>query len=179
MANPFFTIGHSDRTLAEFASLLAECAVGLVVDVRSIPRSRSNPQFNLDRLPETLNDVEIAYVHLAALGGRRGRRQPAGEDRNGYWRVAGFRNYADYAQGPEFQLALAELRRLGHERRAAIMCAEAVWWRCHRRIIADYLLAADERVFHILGRGHVDEASLTPGARVDERGIISYPPSAP
>jgi uncharacterized protein (DUF488 family) len=178
MANPFFTIGHSARTLTEFLSLLSDCTIGLVVDVRSIPRSRSNPQFNAERLPQAMNDLGIAYIHLAALGGRRGRQRPAGDDSNAYWRVAGFRNYADYAQGPEFRLALAELRRLGHERRAAVMCAEAVWWRCHRRIIADYLLMAGEAVFHILGHDHVDAAHLTPRARLSAPGIIAYPGQA-
>ena len=174
MTNPFFTIGHSDRPLGEFLSLIGGSAVRLIIDVRSIPRSRSNPQFNREPLAIALGAAGIAYAHLPALGGRRNRQRSVVDGRNAYWRVVGFRNYADYAQGPEFQVGLSELRRLGHENRAAIMCAEAVWWRCHRRIIADYLLAAGETVFHILGAGHVDPAQLTPGAQVED-GVISYP----
>ena len=179
MPVPFFTIGHSTRTVDEFADLLRASDVRLVVDVRSMPRSRTNPQFNFDALPDALAPLQIGYVHIAPLGGLRGKQKPAETSTNGYWRVKSFRNYADYAQGPAFAQGLAELRALGAERRSAIMCAEAVWWRCHRRLIADYLLAAGERVFHILGPGHVDPASLTPGARVREGGVIDYPAPEP
>lgn len=175
MPNPFFTIGHSTRTLAEFVDLLRESRVGLVVDVRSIPRSRTNPQFNQDTLPEALTPYQIGYEHIAALGGLRGKRRASGPSPNGYWRVASFRNYADYALTAPFVTGLARLRALGGERRCAIMCAEAVWWRCHRRIIADYLLAGGESVLHILGPSHVDTASLTPGAVVQDGGTILYP----
>ena len=175
MPEPFFTIGHSTRTVDEFADLLRASEVRLVVDVRSMPRSRTNPQFNFDALPDGLAPLQIGYVHIAALGGLRGKQKPAEDSVNGYWRVKSFRNYADYAQGPVFAEGLAQLRALGAERRCAIMCAEAVWWRCHRRLIADYLLAAGETVFHILGPGHVDPATLTPGARPRADGVIDYP----
>ncbi|HWL46582.1 MAG TPA: DUF488 domain-containing protein [Sphingomonadaceae bacterium] len=179
MANPFFTIGHSTRSLAEFVDLLRESRVGLVVDVRSIPRSRTNPQYNRDVLPGALAACQIGYDHIAALGGRRGRSRAVRPSPNGYWRVAGFRNYADYALTAPFAAGLEELRALGGERRCAIMCAEAVWWRCHRRIITDYLLARREQVFHILGASHVDRASLTPGAVVAADGTIRYPGPSP
>jgi uncharacterized protein (DUF488 family) len=175
MPQPFYTIGHSTRTVEAFTDLLRASDIRLVVDVRSMPRSRTNPQFNGDSLSESLAPSQIGYAHIAALGGLRGKQKPAEASTNGYWRVKSFRNYADYAQGPVFAEGLAELRALGAQRRCAIMCAEAVWWRCHRRLIADYLLAAGETVFHILGPGHVDPASLTPGARPRGDGLIDYP----
>jgi uncharacterized protein (DUF488 family) len=175
----FFTIGHSTRTIAEFVDLLQESRVDLVVDVRSMPRSRTNPQFNEGNLPEMLAPLQIGYEHIAELGGLRGKTRSAEPSPNPYWRVRGFRNYADYALTKPFATGLARLRELGGQHRCAIMCAEAVWWRCHRRIIADYLLAAGERVMHILATSHVDEASLTPGAVVRDDGTIIYPVEVP
>jgi uncharacterized protein (DUF488 family) len=174
----FFTIGHSTRTLDEFVALLQQSSVDLVVDVRSIPRSRTNPQFNRDSLPAALSQWQIGYEQLAELGGLRSRKRDSAASPNGYWQVKSFRNFADYALTPEFAAGLAQLRILGTRHHCAIMCAEAVWWRCHRRIIADYLLASGEQVFHILGRGHVDAASLTPGAVVRKDGTIVYPAEA-
>lgn len=171
----FFTIGHSTRTIVEFAELLLQSRVDFVVDVRSMPRSRTNPQFNGESLPGALAPWQIGYEHIAALGGLRGRALGAEPSPNSYWRVRGFRNYADYALTEPFAKGLAQLRELGSRHRCAIMCAEAVWWRCHRRIIADYLLAEGERVMHILGAGHVEEASVTPGAVMREDGTIVYP----
>ena len=175
MPLPFFTIGHSTRTIAEFIALLREAGVTLLVDVRAIPRSRTNPQYNTDTLPATLAAEDIGYVHIAELGGRRSRRGERGPSRNGYWENDGFRNYADYAATPEFRRGLAQLRTLGHAQRCAIMCAEAVWWRCHRRIIADYLLAAGEDVLHILGPGKIEAAKLTPVATPTVDGTLIYP----
>lgn len=166
MSQPFFTIGHATRTLDQFVELLMENRVGMVVDVRSMPRSRTNPQFNRDVLPTSLQDYQIGYRHLAALGGLRKKQMPEEESPNDYWRVKSFRRYADYALGSDFAEGMAALRALGSEQRIAIMCAEAVWWRCHRRIIADYLLAGGAEVFHILGRRDVQPATLTPGAHV-------------
>ncbi len=171
----FFTIGHSTRTIVEFAELLLQSRVDFVVDVRSMPRSRTNPQFNGESLPGALAPWQIGYEHIAALGGLRGRALGAEPSPNSYWRVRGFRNYADYALTEPFAKGLAQLRELGGQHRCAIMCAEAVWWRCHRRIISDYLLAEGERVMHILGAGHVEEASVTPGAVMREDGTIVYP----
>ncbi len=142
MPHPFFTIGHSTRSVPEFVELLRSAEVRLVVDVRTVPRSRTNPQFNRDVLPESLTAYQIAYEHIAELGGLRGRQRLAEPSPNGFWENGSFRNYADYALSESFAAGLVRLRELGAERRTAIMCAEAVWWRCHRRIIADYLLAA-------------------------------------
>ncbi len=177
--NIFFTIGHSTRTIVEFADLLQESGVDLVVDVRSMPRSRTNPQFNGESLPQALAPWQIGYEHIAELGGLRGKARGAEPSPNAYWRVRGFRNYADYALTEPFSTGLARLRELGGRNRCAIMCAEAVWWRCHRRIIADYLLSQGERAMHILATGHIDEASLTPGAVLRGDGGIVYPAESP
>ena len=144
-----------------------------------MPRSRTNPQFNRDRLPEALAPRQIGYEHIAELGGLRGKARGAELSPNAYWRVRGFRNYADYALTKPFAADLARLRELGDQHRCAIMCAEAVWWRCHRRIITDYLLSEGGNVMHILGPSHVDEASLTPGAEVRRDGTIIYPADNP
>ena len=171
----FFTIGHSTRTIVDFAGLLQDSSVDLVIDVRSMPRSRTNPQFNQQSLPEALAPWQIGYEHIAELGGLRGKSRGAEPSLNAYWQVRSFRNYADYALTAPFAAGLARLRERGGEHRCVIMCAEAVWWRCHRRIITDHLLAAGEQVMHILGKSHVDEASLTPGAVVCEDGTVVYP----
>ena len=164
MTHPFFTIGHSTRSIAEFTDLLREADIQLVVDVRTVPRSRTNPQFNRDMLPITLSEFAIDYEHIAQLGGLRTKSTTVPPSVNAFWQNSSFHNYADYAMSNEFKSGLMRLRELGHAKRSAIMCAEAVWWRCHRRIIADYLLAAGDEVFHILGRNHVERAHLTPAA---------------
>ena len=175
MTTTIFTIGHSTRTIAEFVALLRQVAVDLLVDVRSIPRSRTNPQFNADSLPETLADAGIAYRHLAALGGLRHRTKGAIASSNTFWRVAAFRNYADYAVTDAFRTGLDELRKLSRDHCCAIMCSEAVWWRCHRRIITDYLLADGVPVAHIMGLNKIDPARLTPGVRSLPSGALVYP----
>jgi uncharacterized protein (DUF488 family) len=171
----FFTIGHSTRTIVEFVDLLRESGVDLVIDVRSMPRSRTNPQFNQEILAVTLAPYQIGCEHISELGGLRGKSRGAEPSPNAYWRVRSFRNYADYALTAPFATGLARLRERGADRRCVIMCAEAVWWRCHRRIIADYLLAAGEQVMHILGKSHVDVASFTPGAVVRNDRTVVYP----
>ena len=170
-----FTIGHSTRTLAELVALLRQVDVTVLVDVRSSPRSRTTPQFNGDTLPDSLAVDGIAYRHLGALGGRRHHHKGAPPSLNGYWQVAAFRNYADYAETDEFRAGLDALRAIARTDRCAIMCAEAVWWRCHRRIIADYALAGGMRVEHIMGPGQVVPATLTPGARVMADDTLQYP----
>jgi uncharacterized protein (DUF488 family) len=174
-AKPFFTIGHSTRPLAEFIGLLREARVEVVVDVRLFPRSRTNPQYNQDTLPGALAAYQIGYQHIAALGGRRGKSRDVAAAVNAFWQNASFHNYADYAMSKTFHEALKQLRELGHARTSAIMCAEAVWWRCHRRIIADYLLAAGETVLHIMSPGHIVAAEMTSAARRDESGSLVYP----
>ena len=174
MTNPFFTIGHSTRTIAEFVGLLREAEVTQVVDVRTVPRSRTNPQFNRDVLGDALGVFQIGYKHIAALGGLRGRQRAGAVSQNTFWENQSFRNYADYALSETFHEGLTRLRELGSSSRTAYMCAEAVWWRCHRRIITDYLLASGVEVFHILGPGHIDLARMTPAARSDGRGGLIY-----
>jgi uncharacterized protein (DUF488 family) len=169
---PFFTIGHSTRSVEEVADLLQAVGADMIVDVRTMPRSRANPQFNGDVLPGTLGERQIGYRHIAALGGLRGRRAGSDVSPNTLWRNKSFRNYADYALTPPFRAGLAELSALGRERTCAIMCAEVLWWRCHRRIIADYLLAEGATVFHILGAHDVKPATLTPGAQPGAEGLL-------
>jgi uncharacterized protein (DUF488 family) len=172
---PFFTIGHSTRELGDFTALLRAAEVKFLVDVRSIPRSRTNAQYNRESLPHELAPLGIDYQHMAALGGLRGRQQTAIESQNTFWNNASFRNYADYTATDEFQAAFRTLRHLGHRSCCAIMCAEAVWWRCHRRIIADYLVTAGETVFHIMGRGRIEPSRLTSAAHQMPNGVLVYP----
>jgi uncharacterized protein (DUF488 family) len=175
LVTPFYTIGHGRRPLEVFVELLKAVAVVLVVDVRTVPRSRANHQHNRDTLPQSLETFEIAYQHIASLGGLRGRAHEVPIELNAFWDNPSFHNYADYALNDQFREGLSHLRQLGHARRCVIMCAETVWWRCHRRIIADYLVAAGESVFHILRPGHVDEARMTSAARLRTDGGLIYP----
>ncbi len=171
----FFTIGHSTRSLDAFIALLREANVRLVVDVRTLPRSRTNPQYNRDVLPQQLAACQIGYEHIAALGGLRGKQRDVPPSINGFWQNASFHNFADYAMSESFRDGLTRLRKLGHLRTCAIMCAEAVWWSCHRRIITDYLLAATETVFHILGPDQIVPAQMTRAAKPDCSGTLTYP----
>jgi uncharacterized protein (DUF488 family) len=173
-----FTVGHSTRTIAEFVALLRQVAADLVVDVRSFPRSRTNPQFNADALTGSLTEAGMAYRHLRALGGRRHRSPGALPSPNTLWRNENFRDYADYAATDAFRVGLGELRSLIRDHSCAIMCAEAVWWRCHRRIIADYLLAEGIPVMHIMAHGKVQLATLTRGVRRLPDGALVYPGGA-
>jgi uncharacterized protein (DUF488 family) len=175
MAFPFFTIGHSTRPLEDFVGLLRQVNARHVADVRTVPRSRTNPQYNSDVLPAALSTFQIGYTHLAALGGLRSRMRGIAPVVNGFWESQSFHNYADYAMTEAFRRGLAELQKLGHARCCAVMCAEALWWRCHRRIIADYLIAAGETVFHILGSGHIEPAQPTTAARPGPTGTLTYP----
>jgi len=175
MSLPFFTIGHSTRPLADLVEMLKNSDVRLIVDVRSVPRSRTNPQYNRDVLPQSLADFQIRYEHIAALGGLRGRKRDIPSDVNAFWQNQSFHNYADYAMSESFREGLTLLRDLGHRTPCAIMCAEAVWWQCHRRIITDYLIMAGETVFHILGPSRIDRAHLTDKARLGGNGILTYP----
>lgn len=178
-ADPIFTVGHSTRTIADVVALLGQVGVDLVVDIRSIPRSRANPQFDIAVLPGLLAAHGIAYQHLPALGGRRSRPAGGAPSTNLLWRNASFRHYADYAETEPFRRGLDILLGLAREHRVAIMCAEAVWWRCHRRIVADYLLALGTSVEHILGPGNVTPAVLTPGAVAGADGELYYPAPPP
>lgn len=175
---PYHTIGHSTLTVDELAERLQAAQVTRLIDVRTLPRSRTNPQFNRDALPEALAPHGIAYQHLASLGGRRSRQRNVAPEVNGFWDNRSFHNYADYATTPAFRAGLAELMAWEEGRPAAVVCAEAVWWRCHRRIIADYLMAAGCTVFHLLGEGAVKPAEMTPGVVARGDGALLYPAAA-
>jgi uncharacterized protein (DUF488 family) len=170
---PLYTVGHSRRSFDELVDILRSAQVTRLVDIRSIPRSRTNPQFNRDVLPEALAAVDIAYTHSEALGGRRGKSKVASSSNSG-WQVQAFRNYADYATTPTFRAGLRELLALAACETCAIMCAEAVWWRCHRRIVTDYVLAHGMPVVHLLSATKHEPATLTPFARVETKGRVSY-----
>lgn len=172
-AGTVFTIGHSTLAIEQFTSVLAAYEVALLVDVRSIPKSRHNPQFNAEALAQSLPAAGIAYVPMPALGGLR---QARADSTNGAWRNTSFRGYADHMQTSEFQDGLAELLRASSERRTAIMCAEAVPWRCHRSLIADALTVRDVPVVEILSESSWRMHALTPFARVQGE-TVSYPPT--
>lgn len=171
---PVFTIGHSTRSIAEFVELLRAGEVQLVVDIRSFPRSRTNPQYNVDVLPGELEAFDIGHLRIAELGGLRGGSSKIPAEVNGFWENRSFHNYADYALSEAFRSGLAQLLEVSAARRTAIMCAEAVWWRCHRRIIADYLIDAGRSVYHLMGTNEVVPAKLTEGAVAEEDGL-HYP----
>jgi len=165
------TIGHSTRTLEEFIGLLQKHAVSRVIDVRTVPRSRHNPQFNKASLPGSLKKAGLSYVYLPGLGGLRHARR---DSVNLGWHNASFRGYADYMQTPEFEKSLEELVQWAKQDRIALMCAEAVPWRCHRSLIADALLVRGIRTEDIMSPTRRQVHTLTPFAKV--RGsTITYP----
>lgn len=174
-ALPVFSIGHSTHPVEEFVALLQQASVKLLIDVRAIPRSRTNPQFNADVLPRSLARHAIDYQPYTALGGRRHRSDGAPTSPNMLWTNSAFRNYADYALTEPFRAGLSALQTEARARRCAMMCAEAVWWRCHRRIIADYLIASGTPVVHIMALGKLVPAQLTPGAQPQPDGRVLYP----
>lgn len=176
MSDPFYTIGHSTQPIREFIDLLSQVDVQIVIDVRTVPRSRTNTQYNRDVLSETLSAHQIGYEHIVALGGLRGQNRNISSTTNAYWVNQSFHNYADYAMTDAFRSGLSRLCEIGHTQRCVIMCAEAVWWRCHRRIIADYLITAGERVFHILRRDHIEQARITGAARPGSNQTLIYKP---
>lgn len=176
MSFSFFTIGHSTHTIKKFVDILAAANVTMVVDVRTIPKSRTNPQYNYDVLPLSLAQFQIEYAYIPELGGLREKSKIIDQDLNGFWKNQSFHNYADYALTDAFQLGLERLMAMGRQQRCAIMCAESVWWRCHRRIIADYLLVRGETVFHLMGQHSIKVAELTNGAIIKPPFKIFYPP---
>ena len=166
-----WTIGHSTRPVAKFMALLRAHGIQRLIDVRTIPRSRHNPQFNLDQISRSLEEARIHYLHMPALGGLRHARR---DSINTAWRNASFRGFADYMQTPEFAVALKELMRLARSRRTAIMCAEAVPWRCHRSLVADALLARGFNVEEITSETSTRRHTLTPWSRVAGQRV-TYP----
>jgi uncharacterized protein (DUF488 family) len=175
MTLPFFTIGHSTRTIPEFVHLLQAAGVQTVADIRTVPRSRTNPHYNRDLLSGNLAPYQIGYEYIAELGGLRGKAHDLPESVNGFWTNRSFHNYADYAMSEDFRAGLHALLKLGRQRRTAMMCSEAVWWRCHRRIVADYLLGDGETVFHLMGADKIEPAKMTPGARIFAPRTLVYP----
>jgi uncharacterized protein (DUF488 family) len=175
MTLPFYSVGHSTRTIEAFVDLLRAGRVTIVADIRSVPMSRTNPQFNTDTLPKALAEFQTGYEHIAELGGLRGKAKAIESDINGFWENRSFHNYADYALTTSFNSGLNQLIALGREQRCAMMCSEAVWWRCHRRLVADNLIARGESVFHLMGKDKVNPATLTAGARVQKNRTVTYP----
>ncbi len=169
------TIGHSSRKLAEFIDLLKAHRVSRIVDVRTLPRSRHNPQFNKTSLPRSLKKAGIGYLHMPGLGGLRHAKR---DSINVGWRNASFRGYADYMQTPEFEQSLAALIALRDKDRLALMCAEAVPWRCHRSLIADALLVRGIQTEDIMSPTRRTVHTLTPFAKVRD-GTITYPAEVP
>ncbi len=172
----FYTIGHSTRPLETFIEMLSAAGVRLVADVRRFPGSRSYPAYNKDALPDSLQKHQIGYAHFPDLGGRRAKRGDIRDPRNGWWQNASFHNYADYALSAPFQTALERLIETGCEKPLAMMCSEAVWWRCHRRIIADYLMHRGYEVVHLMGQGREVPAKPTPAATDAGNNMLIYPP---
>ena len=165
-----WTVGHSTRSGEEFVQILLENRIKVLVDVRTYPGSRRYPQFNRDTLAEALKEVGIEYQHKANLGGRR---TPRPDSHNTAWRNAQFRGYADHMETEEFKNGVRELLELATGARVAVMCAEAVWWRCHRSLVADYLKAEGHEVVHIIDEKKTEEHPYTSAARV-VNGRLSY-----
>lgn len=173
-----FTIGHSNRTFDQLAEALAAHGVATLVDVRHFTRSRANPQFNAAAMRRTLPKRGITYVEMPDLGGRRGKSADVPAERNAGWQHRAFHNYADYAETAPFQAALTQLIARAARESCAIMCAEAVWWRCHRRIIADYAITRGLAVFHIFTPTKAERAKRSPFAKLDRRTkTLRYPPA--
>jgi uncharacterized protein (DUF488 family) len=164
------TIGHSTRAVDEFVVALNAHGIKTLVDVRSFPGSRRYPQFGKDKLAASLAEAGIAYEHFPELGGRR-RARP--DSRNVAWRNEGFRGYADYMETADFREGIERLIELARSRRTAIMCAEAVWWRCHRSLISDYLKASGTEVIHIIDAERAEPHRFTSAARI-VNGDLSY-----
>jgi uncharacterized protein (DUF488 family) len=171
MERTIYTIGHSTHPIDEFIRILQAYGIEIVADVRTIPKSRHNPQFNEDNLKETLGQHDMAYVHLAGLGGLRHTTK---DSINTAWKNASFRGFADYMQTQEFKESLKSLIEIGIEKRTAIMCAEAVPWRCHRSLIGDALLIRDIQVIDIMSEKASKPHRLTPWADVSGDNI-TYP----
>lgn len=169
-APEIFTIGHVALPIDQFIELLKRFDIDLLVDIRRFPGSRKSPQFGSETLRESLEQVGIGYVHLEALGGRR---QPRLDSQNCAWRNASFRGYADYMETEAFETALRELMNLASNQRVAIMCSEAVWWRCHRSMVSDALMARGWQVWHIMSDGSRRPHHYTEPARL-ENGVLTY-----
>jgi uncharacterized protein (DUF488 family) len=165
-----WTVGHSTRSPEEFNQILKSHKIAILVDVRSFPGSRRYPHFNKGQLEQSLATIKIDYVHAPALGGRR---KPNAQSKNIAWKNASFRAYADHLESAEFKQGITELLKLARDERTAVMCAEALWWRCHRSLIADYLKAKGWEVVHIGDEVHTELHPYTSAARI-VKGRLSY-----
>ena len=169
-----WTIGHSNHPLSVFIDMLTAHGIHTVADIRSIPGSRKYPWFNSGPLSATLRAADIEYESLRELGGRR---RPSRQSVNTAWRNASFRGYADYMQTPEFHAGIERLLALAAAHATVIMCAEALWWRCHRALVSDYLKARGVQVWHILSAAKTQEHPYTSAARI-VHGVLTYPGDA-
>jgi uncharacterized protein (DUF488 family) len=165
-----WTVGHSTRSIEEFLSLLTSFQIQVLIDVRTFPGSRRYPQFNKERLNASLADAGIDYLHFPDLGGRR-RAKP--DSLNMAWRNESFRGYADYMETEAFRAAIDRLVEVARKRHCVVMCAEALWWRCHRSLISDYLKVRDANIVHITGAGKSEGHPFTSAARIID-GELSY-----
>jgi uncharacterized protein (DUF488 family) len=165
-----WTVGHSTRSIDEFVHILASQNIQTLIDVRTFPGSRLHPQFNKEQLKASLSNIEVDYHHLPSLGGRRDAKR---DSRNTAWRNASFRGYADHMESEEFQKGIAQLLEFARQKRTVFMCAESLWWRCHRGLISDYLKVQGYRVVHLIDEKHTEDHPYTTAARIiDER--LSY-----
>jgi uncharacterized protein (DUF488 family) len=170
-----WSVGHSTHSLDGFVALLAANGIEAVADIRTVPKSRRYPHFHIEELMRALPERGVLYRHLPRLGGWR----RASEDSpNGAWRNLSFRGFADYALTEDFAAGLAELRELASVGRAAMMCSEALWWRCHRRLVADRLVVAGDVVWHIGSDGRASAHRLSAFASVSRDGRVTYPPTS-
>jgi uncharacterized protein (DUF488 family) len=167
-----WTIGHSTRTFEELIEMLDSFKIEIVCDIRSFPGSRKFPQFNKESLQVTLPQNNIEYFHLKKLGGRRKANQ---DSKNTTWRHIAFRSYADYMETTEFKEGIIDLEKIAGKKRTAYMCSEAVWWRCHRSMVSDYLKVHGWKVMHIMAVGKAEEHPFTAPARI-ENGELTYEP---
>lgn len=166
-----YTIGHSTHSLGEFLAMLQSFGIKILIDIRSLPGSRKFPQFDKENLQIALPENSIEYRYLSDLGGRRKVKK---DSRNTNWRNDSFRGYADYMETEDFEKAIKKLKDIASEQPTAIMCAEAVWWRCHRSMVSDYLKAKGWKVLHIMGLGKAQEHTYTSPARIVEDKIYYF-----
>ncbi|MDD2196763.1 MAG: DUF488 domain-containing protein [Bacteroidales bacterium] len=169
-AHTIYTIGHSTHSLADFLTMLLSFNIKIVADIRSLPGSRRFPQFNKESLKISLEETGIQYMHLPDLGGRRKVKK---DSKNNRWNNDSFRGYADYMETTEFGIAIKRLERIAMEQTTAYMCSEAVWWKCHRSMVSDYLKTKGWRVLHIMATGKVQDHKYTAPARIVD-GNVCY-----
>lgn len=166
-----YSIGHSTRSLDEFLNMLRSFNIKILTDIRSLPGSRRFPQYNMENLKTSLEEIGVQYIHLADLGGRRKVKK---DSKNNLWNNDSFRGYADYMETEEFENAIVKLEHIALEQPTAYMCAEAVWWRCHRSMVSDYLKAKGWAVLHIMATGKVQEHKYTSPARIVDGNVFYY-----